>query len=155
MLKRESCGDNHGFLVSAMFVPIRSSIKKSYIYGFNSSKIQYKNAKLTTHAEIQALNNLRYQCAKYRIRSVRADLHIFRKTRDGNMSGCAPCRYCTLQLTSSKVVSVRNLYYFDETGKLEKIKFKDWKILQNSLPKQHVSRNQRLFNCPDYQKNVK
>jgi len=143
--KRENCGDNHGFLVSAMFVPIRSPLKKSYVYGFNSSKKRYKNAKLTTHAEIQALNNLRYQCAKYRIRSVKADLHIFRKTRDGQLSSSAPCWHCTLQLMSSKVVTIRNLYYFNESRNVEKINFKNWQNMQMQMQTTHISRNHRTY----------
>ena len=152
ILKRENCGDTHGFMVSAMFVPIRSPLKKPYISGFNSSKKRYKNAILTTHAEVQALNNLRYQCAKFRIRSVKADLHIFRKNRNGNMTSSAPCHHCTLQLAASKVVSIRFLYYFTESGELEKIKFKDWQQKEmNSFP--YISRSKRFCESPKYSQN--
>ena len=137
--KREQCGDNHGFLVSAMFVPVRKCIKKHYIYGFNSSKRRYCNSHMTTHAEIQALNNLRYHLAKHRIRQVKADLHIFRKTRDGNLSSSAPCYHCTLELAMSKCVEIRNLYYYTNDGTRIKEPFKNW--LENIGECKHISRS--------------
>ena len=144
--KRESCGDNHGFMVSAMFVPIRNPMKKSYISGFNSSKKMYKNPKRSTHAEIQALNNLRYQCSKYRVRKVRADLYIFRKTRDGNMASSAPCYPCTMQLAASKVVSIRKLYYYTENGEELKIGFSDYCNECSKNEHRHISRGRRTYN---------
>ena len=139
--KRESCGDGHGFLVSAMFVPVRKNIKKPYICGFNSSKTRFNNVCMTTHAEIQALNNLRYHLSKHRVRQIRADLYIFRKTRDGDMASSAPCHHCTLELAASKCVAIRNLYYFADGGSPKKIHFQEWVNLSKTCKNPHISRS--------------
>jgi tRNA(Arg) A34 adenosine deaminase TadA len=94
-------------------------------YGVNSTKKRFKNKNITTHAEIQALNNLRYILTKNKIRKTKVDLYVFRFLKNGDLSLSAPCHHCSVELSKNKYIEINNLYYSVDNG-LIKIKFNDW-----------------------------
>jgi len=103
----------------------KNMINKNSSIGVNSTKKRYKNENITTHAEIQALNNLRYKLTKYRIRKIKVDLFVVRFLKNGELSLSAPCLHCSIELSKNKYVEINNLYYSTQNG-LIKIKFNDW-----------------------------
>ena len=52
------------------------------------------------------------------------DILVIRITNNGNLKNSKPCLHCTIKLESfSHLVNIRNVYYSNDAGDIEHIKF--------------------------------
>jgi len=100
--------------------------------GINSSNKRYNNEKISTHAEMSAINNLRYKLSKHRIKKIKIDLIVVRFHKNMELCNSAPCKHCSLELCKNKYVEINNLYYSIDNG-IIKIKFDDWMKNENKI----------------------
>lgn len=98
---------------------------KTTSFGINSSRKRFKNDNITTHAEIQAMNNLKYKLSRHRIRKIKVNLIVLRFLKNGCLSCSAPCYHCTTEISKNKCIEINNLYYSTDNG-IAKMKFDDW-----------------------------
>ena len=93
--------------------------------GINSSNKRYNNKKITTHAEMSAIGNLRYKLSKHRIKKIKIDLFVVRFYKNNELCSSSPCHHCSIELYKNKYIEINNLYYSIEGG-IVKIKFSEW-----------------------------
>jgi len=54
----------------------------------------------------------------------KVDILVIRITNNGNLKNSKPCLHCTLKLeTFSDLVNIKNIYYSNDNGEIEHIKF--------------------------------
>ena len=94
--------------------------------GINTTNKRYNNDKITTHAEMSAICNLRYKLSKHRIKKIKIDLIVVRFHKNDELCCSKPCYHCSIELSKNKYIEINNLFYSYDTGKIIKIKFNDW-----------------------------
>jgi len=99
--------------------------------GTNSNKSRFNNKYITTHAEIQAYENLKYKMSRYegklnKNKRKTMDLISIRFLKTGELSDSAPCLHCSIELNKNKIVKINNLIYSTSSGTIVKIKFDDY-----------------------------
>ena len=96
-----------------MFFSIKSSGNKreKIIVGINSARYVYSCVPISTHAEIDALQKLKSEYIRGKIKRMTMDLLVVRLSKTGMMSMSAPCQHCLKQLANAKYVNIKNVYY--------------------------------------------
>jgi hypothetical protein len=111
------------------------------IIGFNSDKSQFGNSFIKTHAEIDAVQKIRYYMKCKIIKRNKMDLIVLRLNKYGKLCQSAPCYHCTCFLNSKKtkqLVKINKIYYSNQNETITAINFNDWVKYQNC--NKHVSK---------------
>jgi deoxycytidylate deaminase len=102
----------------------------------------YGDIKIKTHAEMDALNKIKKQLRRKRnVKSNKMNLIVIRTNKSGNLCNSAPCHHCTECLLNNKDIKIDKLYYSNEYGNIECIKFNEW----INSGKKHVSEGWSLL----------
>jgi len=87
----------------------------------------YGDIKIKTHAEMDALNKIKKRCNRNKTSKLnKMNLIVIRTNKSGNLCNSAPCNHCTECLINDKNVKIDKLYYSNENGKIECVKFSEW-----------------------------
>lgn len=112
--------------------------------GENSERFRFGNNKLSTHAEMHALQKLNNLIRIKKCKKQKMDLVVIRVNKSGNLCESAPCYHCTKELSKSPTVSINKLYFSRSNGTITCIKFSDW-IKNDNL---HISKGWKwVFSC--------
>jgi deoxycytidylate deaminase len=107
----------------------------------------YGDIKIKTHAEMDALNKIKKRFSRNKTNKFnKMNLIVIRTNKSGNLCNSAPCKHCTECLINDKNVKIDKLYYSNENGKIECVKFSDW--INNG--NKHISEGWKLLqqkNC--------
>ena len=74
------------------------------------------------------------------------NLIVIRTNKSGNLCNSAPCNHCTECLINDKNIKIDKLYYSNENGRIECVKFNEW--INNG--DKHISEGWKLLqqkNC--------
>jgi hypothetical protein len=110
--------------------------------GFNSNKKQFGNSFINTHAEIDAMNKIKYYIKCKIIKKTNMDLIVLRINKSGKLCQSAPCYHCTCFLSSKhikKLIKINKIYYSNQNETITSIKFNDWVTAQEC--------NKHISNC--------
>lgn len=84
---------------------------------------------MSTHAEIDALNRLKYsritRSRYWDKKKLKMDLLVVSFNPSGSLRMSKPCENCMKKLAEDKCVKIRYVYYSDRGGKIIKRKFND------------------------------
>jgi hypothetical protein len=108
----------------------------------------FGNNIIKTHAEMDAIQKIKYYFKCKIIKNNRMDLIILRVNKYGQLCNSAPCYHCTrfLETTKTKkLITINRIYYSKNNGKIYNIKFNDWVLLQNS--NKHISKCWKHWTC--------
>lgn len=109
------------------------------IIGENSNKPLYSNSKIQTHAEMDALNKVKYLLKCKKIKKTKMNLIVLRVNKSGGLCESAPCYHCTRELFKNKYIKIDKLYYSNSNGNITCIKFNKW--VNNGT--EHISKGWR------------
>ena len=90
--------------------------------GYNHYRPNYVQS---IHAEEDAMNKyIVKQKRKNNKKRPKIDILVIRITNNGNLKNSKPCLHCILKLESfASVVNIKNVYYSNDNGEIEHIKF--------------------------------
>lgn len=111
----------------AALIPITR--EKGYgklIIGENSNKPLYSNKKISTHAEMDALQKTKGLLRCKKLKNKKMNLIVIRITRSGVLSESAPCFHCTEALANDDSVELNKIFFSRSDGTITCIKFDDW-----------------------------
>ena len=96
--------------------------------GENTPREEYHGCCYGTHAEMAAVKHLlRTTLIKGHLdkhsRRLKLDLYVIRINRGGTFGMSKPCENCIFKLHKITGIKIVNVYYSDNTGELQKIKF--------------------------------
>jgi hypothetical protein len=111
--------------------------------GENSERFRFGNNRLSTHAEMDALQKLDNLIRIKKCKKQKMDLVVIRVNKTGNLCESAPCYHCTKELAKSPVVTINKLYFSRSNGTITCIKFSDW-IKNENL---HISKGWKWLSC--------
>jgi hypothetical protein len=113
-------------------------------FGENSSRSRFGNSRLSTHAEMNALEKFNNLIRVKRCKTQKMDLVVIRINKNGNLCDSMPCFHCTMELMNSKTLTLDKLYFSRFDGSITCIKFTEW--IKNE--KFHISKGwRRLMSC--------
>ena len=99
---------------------IRSTLKKNNVfYGNNINKISNKRSSI--HAEINALD--RY--LKNPIKHKKINIIVIRINNIGQLCNSKPCYHCIVEMYKKYSRIIKNIYYSDSNGKIQKTNIYD------------------------------
>jgi len=93
----------------------------------NLSDINYGKMRIKIHAEIDAYIKMSKFIKRKEIKTNKMNLIVIRTNKSGTLCNSAPCYNCTLFLSKNKEIEIDKLYYSTSDGKIDCIKFSDWK----------------------------
>ena len=99
------------------------------VLGENSDNPLYSNAKIKTHAEMNAMNKLNKSINTMfykQNKKVKVNLIVIRINKLGELCESAPCFHCTQQLASNDCIQINKLYYSRSNRTISCIKFSHW-----------------------------
>lgn len=85
------------------------------IIGENTDRRAYCSIPIGTHAEIDALQKMKY-IIKKRKRIETLSMMVIRFTKAGQMRYARPCYHCIKQLMQAKFLRIKDIYYSDVNG---------------------------------------
>ena len=98
-------------------------MKKKVAFGESSTRKQRSGCCYGSHAEMDAIRKLPPTYGK---RKILIDLIVIRVTKNGSLKSSHPCSKCLLHLQNlclKTSYKLKYIYYSDETGQINKIKF--------------------------------
>lgn len=99
---------------------------KNAVFGCNNHNPRYHCSSLTTHAEMECVKRLAFQMSKRRLRRTMVDLVVIRASPTGVLGNSQPCRHCAIELMKHKHIQLRNIYFSNSKGDIEKHCFHEW-----------------------------
>ena len=108
-----------------MFFSVRRGRKNNIkiITGKNSVRRQHTGIPISTHAEIDALQKLKFKNA-HKTHPIKMNLMVVRFSKTGVLGNAEPCFHCMKQLARAEFVNIKNVYYSD-SEKIVCKKFQD------------------------------
>jgi cytidine deaminase len=91
--------------------------------GINSDRSRYNNIRMTTHAEMNAIDIMikKTICKKKTI-----NLIVLRVHKNNTLSLSQPCYHCSTEMMKNKHVNIKYLFFSDENGDIQKHDFNTW-----------------------------
>ena len=96
------------------------------IIGENSCRSLYSNSKIKTHAEMEALNKVKWLLNCGKIKKNKMNLIVLRINKLGRLCESAPCYHCTQELAKNKFIQIDKLFFSRNDETLTCVKFNIW-----------------------------
>lgn len=113
-----------GYRMYACFFRMDSIGKIDITIGESSNRPMHPSVPISTHAEIDALQKLKFEYIKKQKR-LYMNLLIVRISKSGLFGMSAPCYHCLCRLKEAKFVNIKDVYYCGENREIIRQKFSD------------------------------
>lgn len=80
---------------------------------------------------MDCMKKLAYKMSKLRIRHCTTDMIVIRIGKNGNLLNSQPCYHCAIEMFRNKKIEIRNVYFSNQYGIIEKHNFKHWYLTAN------------------------
>lgn len=95
-------------------------------FGINSDRLRYKNEQYQTHAEMDVMRKFLSKMYKKRIKYKEVDMMVIKISKTGCITNSQPCYHCALEMANQKRIKIKNIFYSNDEGCIEKHKFNTW-----------------------------
>lgn len=129
-----------------MFFSVNFTTKHSYntIIGHNNARNVYSTIPIHTHAEIDCVKQIKYNYIKTK-KIKTYNLLLLRITHSNKLCTVRPCYHCVKQLSNTKFIKIKNIYYTDDDGNFIVDKFQN--IINNNNKKNMSMGYKYRINC--------
>lgn len=92
--------------------------------GFNNLSSRY--SQITTHAEMDCIKKLALKMNRSNKRIMEVDMIVLQINKLGGLKNSQPCLHCATELYKNKKIKIKNLYFSNSNGHIEKYDFETW-----------------------------